>query len=95
MFSHLKESTSVLASGIKVFCTFFFFGVVALSDWLKGFALINQWIFVFLIPKILVIAIGYLVTPFPLWFLVPLSFLPIRILLPIFFLAFIFALARF
>ncbi len=95
MFSHLKESTSVLASGVKVFFTFFFFGLIALADWLKGFALINQWVFIFLLPKILIVTVGYFVTPFPLWLLVGFSFAPVRIVAVIFFLAFIYMFAHF
>lgn len=95
MFSYPKESIGVVASGIKVFCTFFFFGLAALMDWLKGFSLINQWVFIFLVPKLIIISIGYVITPFPLWFLVVISFVSMRIVSVLFFLAFIYMFAHF
>lgn len=95
MFSHLKESTTFTWKAVATFFTFFWFGIVAVSGWLKEFPLINKWYYSFLLPKALIVIVGLLVTPIPLWLLVPLSFVPLPIIAPIFFVAFILALAHF
>jgi len=89
MFSHLKESAIFTFKAMASFFNALTFGVVALSDWLKGFAPVNDWFFVFLLPKLLIVLIGLLVTSIPLWVLVLVSFLPLQIIVPVFFVAFI------
>lgn len=95
MFFHLKEAVIFTWRAVATFFKFFFFGIIALSDWLKEFPFINKWYYSFLLPKALIILVGYLVTSIPLWLLILLSFLPLPVIAPLFFVAFIFALAHF
>lgn len=95
MFSQLKESIIFTFKVAGVFFKFFWLGIVAISGWLKEFPLINKWYYSFLLPKALIVIVGLLVTSIPLWLLIPLSFVPLPIIAPIFFVAFIFALAHF
>jgi hypothetical protein len=89
MLQNLKESTVFTFSLVVVFFRFFWFAIIALTDWLKGFAFINTWVFSFLLPKIGIIFIGHLITSLPWWLLVLLSFAPPGIVGAIFFVAFI------
>lgn len=77
------------------FFKFLWYGVIALSDWLKGFALVDEWMFTFFLPKLFIVLIGLLVTPLPLWLLVLLSFLPLGLTSGLIFLAFVLAFLHF
>lgn len=94
MFSRLKESTIYALKAVATFFRFFWFGFVVLSGWVRSFAFIDKWVYVFLVPKILIVILWLLVTDIPLWILIPTSFLPVGIARPAFFIAFIFALAQ-
>lgn len=94
MFSTLKESAVwTLLLFLRFFQIIWFF-IIALSDWMKGFALVDKWFFTFFLTKVAVVLIGLLVTPFPLWVLIPLSFLPPPILMTVFFVTLIAVLAH-
>lgn len=95
MFSHLLESILFTFKAAAVFFRFLWLGSIAVSDWLKGFPLVNKWYYSFLLPKILIVIVGSLVTSIPLWALILVSFLPAPIIGPLFFVAFILALAHF
>lgn len=94
MLHHVKESTVFTFGLVRTFFKFLWYGMVALSDWLKGFTLINEWVFVFFLPKLFIVLIGLLVTPLPLWVLIPLSFAPPGAVGGVFFIAFIMAFAQ-
>jgi hypothetical protein len=89
MFSNLKESTLWTFALFGTFLAYLWFGTIALTDWMKGFALVDKWFFTFFLTKVGVALIGLLMTPFPLWLLIAISFLPLPVVLPIFFIAFI------
>lgn len=95
MFSHLKEATIFTLALIAGFFRLLWFVIVALSDWLKGFASVDTWFFKFFLVKVVIILIGLIMTPFPFWVLVFLSFLPPPILAPLFFITLIIMLAHF
>lgn len=95
MLSHLKEATVFALKAIATFFRFFWFGIIALTDWLKGFAVINEWVFGFLLPKVLIVLIGMLMTPLSLPVLILISFLPRGAAYAIIFLAFIFSFMQF
>lgn len=95
MFYHLKEAVIFTWSSVTTFFRFFWLGMLALAEWLKEFPLIDKWYYSFLLPKAIIILVGYLVTSIPLWLLVLISFLPIGTIAPLFFVAFILALAHF
>lgn len=80
---------------VKSFFKFAWYGIIAVSDWLKGFALVNEWVFTFFLPKLAIVLIGLLVTPLPLWVLVILSFLPLGLTSALIFVAFIVAFLHF
>jgi hypothetical protein len=94
MFSILKESALWTFLIFKRFFQGVWFGIIALTEWLKGFSFIDQWFFTFLLPKLAIIFIGSLSTHIPLWILLIVSFMPIPIVGPLFFVAFIVMLAH-
>jgi hypothetical protein len=89
MLRNLFESFLFACKAIGAFFNILAFGVTALSDWSRGFAPVNKWFFVFFLPKMMIVAIGLIVTSIPWWILIGLSFLPTRVIGPIFFIAFI------
>jgi hypothetical protein len=93
MFYHLKEATLFTWKATATFFRFFWFGLVILLHWLRGFSFFNE-AYAFLVPKLLIIVVGLLVTNIPLWLLIPISFLPIAVVGPVFFVAFVVALAH-
>ncbi len=89
MFSNLKESTLWTLAFFAIFFRYLWLGIIALSDWLKGFALVDKWFFTFFLTKVAIVLVGLLMTPIPLWILLGVSFLPLPVILSIFFVAFI------
>ncbi|MEZ0209137.1 MAG: hypothetical protein ACAH17_03105 [Candidatus Paceibacterota bacterium] len=94
MFSVLKDSTVWVFFALVSFCQAIWFGGIALTEWLQGFAFVDEWLLTFLLPKIAVVLLGLWVTSIPLWALLLISFLPIGIVAPLFFIAFIVMLAH-
>lgn len=92
--SHIRESVVFTWITVAVFFRYLWFCVIVLTDWLRGFSLVDKWVYVFFLPKVLVVVVGLLVTNIPLWLLIPFAFLPVQVVGPIFFIAFIVALAR-
>lgn len=64
------------------------FGFAALWDWLYAFAFVNS-LTKQLLPPLLIILVGALITPFPWWILAFICVLPPRVAYPILFLAMI------
>lgn len=88
MLSHLKEAffwTLKLFARTGSTIGFIF---SALWDWLKGFSAVAS-ASSFLVPKLLLVLVGKIFTPFPIWLLVFLSFAPPGPVYVVFFVAFI------
>jgi hypothetical protein len=89
MFRNLFESFIYVCKVIVLIFRTITFGIVALAEWLGGFTLVDAWFFKFFLPKVMIVLIGMLVTPMPWWIIIFISFLPVRIIGPVFFVAFI------
>jgi hypothetical protein len=94
MFTTLKDVVLWTLALFGRLLYYLWFGVYALSDWLKGFALVEKWFFTFFLSKVMIILLGLLMTHIPLWILVPLSFLSPRVVLPVYFVSFIYMLSQ-
>lgn len=95
MLSRLFEATFFTLKGVAVFFKFFWFGIIALTVWLESLAVVNKWLFIFLLPKIVIVLVGMVMTPIPLLVLVLISFLPAGAAYGIIFLAFLFSFMQF
>lgn len=91
--SHIRKSAADTWKEVSTFFTFLWFGLFILFNWSKEFATINA-AYSFLIPKMIVILIGALVTGIPFLLLVPIAFLPTRVVAPIFFVGFVVVFVR-
>lgn len=56
---------------------------------MKGFAIVNKWFFKVFLSKVAIVLIGLTMTPLSVWVLVGLSFLPVPVVMPVFFILFI------
>jgi hypothetical protein len=94
MFSYLRESTAWTFALFGRFLFIVWFGMIALTEWLKGFALVDKWFFTVFLGKVVIILVGMLMTSIPLWILFLISFLPVSVIGPLFFIAFIVMLSQ-
>lgn len=92
-FSHIRKSAADTWKEVSTFFVLLWFVLFILFNWSKEFAAINA-AHSFFIPKIIVILIGALTTGIPFLLLVPVAFLPARVVAPIFFVGFIVVFVR-
>ncbi len=84
MLSNLKEAFFWTLTFIMRISAGIGFGFAALWGWLSGFSEVTS-VTSFVMPKISLVLIGKLLTPFPWWVLIALSFAPPPLVMTLFF----------
>lgn len=87
-FIHVQESVRTTWRELSAFFRYAWLVCIVLFNWSKEFSSVGS-AYSFFLPKILVISIGTFMTSIPFLFLLPVAFLPLRIVAPVLFVAFI------
>jgi hypothetical protein len=87
-FSHLKTASKSTWKDISSFFAYLWLVLVVIFNWSKEFSPIGKT-YSFFIPKLVVIFVGALITGIPFLLLVPIAFLPVGLVVPVFFVAFV------
>lgn len=87
-YSHIKTAAKSTWKEVAAFFIYLWLMLVVIFNWSKGFSPVGRT-YSFLIPKLIIVAMGALVTGIPFLLLVPIAFLPVGLVVPIFFAAFI------
>lgn len=87
-FIHIQESVRMTWRDLSVFFRYVWLICIILFNWSKEFSSVGS-AYNFFLPKILVVTIGTFMTSIPFLFLLPLAFLPLRIVAPVLFVSFV------
>jgi hypothetical protein len=75
MMKHVWEATVYASKKVALIFRALFLFYVALHDWAMRFSDVKS-VSSFIVPRIAAFIVGMLITPFPLWAVLVLSFLP-------------------
>lgn len=93
MIGIIWQSTKVVSFFVQQVCMGIWLNLYALGKWLEIFSTMKT-LWKYLLPLVLVIVVGSIMTPFPLLVLVVLSFVPMQYVIPIIYVAFIVMMAK-
>lgn len=97
MIGIVLDSTFVVTAFLFRLINLLVLGVIlhvyALGKWLAIFSTL-QTVWKYLLPVTVVVVIGSIMTPFPLWVLIILGFIPLQYVIPIIYVAFIVMMAK-